>query len=161
METSCPVANDYLAAGYQGGYDLLIGTSERGIVAEAGKVVLPPFRHALLAFGGPKGLEDCAARDPSLHGRQAADLFGAWLNTAPAQVMARLRPYSGLPSPLDSSVHGPRPRPPLASSRRAFIAHPGAWSLSEPLIHAALFSIDCHSAMQLAARAELLAMCTR
>lgn len=109
MEPSCLVANDYLAAGSQGGYDLLVGTSERGTVAEASKVVLPPFRHALLAFGGPKGLEDCAARDPSLQGRQAADLFSAWLNTAPAQVMARPRPCTGLPWPTDlpGVVRGP------------------------------------------------------
>ena len=86
------LADIHLAAGSQGGYDLLVGTSERGTVAEAGKLVLPPFKHALLAFGGPKGLEDGAARDPALQGRKAADLFGAWLNTAPAQVMARLRP---------------------------------------------------------------------
>ena len=102
------LAEIHLAAGSQGGYNLLVGTSERGTVAEAGKLVLPPFKHALLAFGGPKGLEDGAARDPALQGRQAADLFGAWLNTAPAQVMARLRP-----APLRSA----RPRAPVSHRR--------------------------------------------
>ena len=46
----------------QGGYDLVVGTSERGAVAEARKLKLPGFRHALVAFGGPKGLEDAAAK---------------------------------------------------------------------------------------------------
>lgn len=161
MEPSCLVANDYLAAGSQGGYDLLVGTSERGTVAEASKVVLPPFRHALLAFGGPKGLEDCAARDPSLQGRQAADLFNAWLNTAPAQVMARLRPCTGLPWPTDLPWRGPRTHGPPWRLRRAPRAYPSAGSLSEPLIHATRVLTDRRSATQMVARAELLALCTR
>lgn len=75
----------------QGGYDLLVGTSERGSVAEAPKFRLPQFQHLLIAFGGPKGLEDAAARDPALQGRQAAQQFGMYVNTCPQQGSRTIR----------------------------------------------------------------------
>lgn len=68
-----------------------MGTSERGSVCEAKKLKLPSFRHALIAFGGPKGLEDAAAKDPALQGVPAEQQFGAWLNTCPGQGSRTIR----------------------------------------------------------------------
>lgn len=76
---------------FEGGYDLIVGTSERGSAAEAPQLALPPFKHALIAFGGPKGLEDCAAKDPSLKGRPTAGLFTTYVNTAPGQGSRTIR----------------------------------------------------------------------
>lgn len=75
----------------QGGYDLMVGTSERGTVAEAPKFALPPFRHALIAFGGPKGLEDAAGKDPALQGGSAAQQFSKYVNTCPQQGSRTIR----------------------------------------------------------------------
>lgn len=77
----------------QGGYDLLVGTSERGSVAEAPKFRLPPFQHLLIAFGGPKGLEYAAGRDLALQGGSAAALqqFAMYVNTCPQQGSRTIR----------------------------------------------------------------------
>ena len=76
----------------QGGYDLLVGTSERGETAEAPALALPKFRHALIAFGGPRGLEDAAAKDPALGQRPNVErLFHRWLNTCPLQGSRTIR----------------------------------------------------------------------
>ncbi|KAL4450208.1 hypothetical protein ABPG77_010877 [Micractinium sp. CCAP 211/92] len=42
---------------FPGGYDLVVGTSERGERMPACQLDLGAFRHALLVFGGPQGLE--------------------------------------------------------------------------------------------------------
>ena len=40
---------------YKGGYDLTIGTSERG--EDVSQAKLPPFKHLLVVFGGVAGIE--------------------------------------------------------------------------------------------------------
>ncbi|OQR69474.1 hypothetical protein BIW11_12229 [Tropilaelaps mercedesae] len=50
---------------YERGYDLTIGTSERG--DSVGEVDgLGKFKHILIVFGGPKGLEHALAQDNQL-----------------------------------------------------------------------------------------------
>ncbi len=65
---------------FPGGYDLTIGTSERGERVPPGALLLPRFRHALVAVGGPEGLERCLRADgaPS---DDPAPLFRRYLNT--------------------------------------------------------------------------------
>ena len=75
----------------QGGYDLTIGTSERGSAEAACELQLPAFRHALIAFGGPTGLEDCLSRDPARSADDVSTLFGRWLNTCPNQGSRTIR----------------------------------------------------------------------
>lgn len=77
---------------YEDGYDLSIGTSERGQPLSA---VFPPhkefnFNHLLIAFGGPRGLEYAAMNDPELAelgiaGPRAKELFDQWVNVLPNQ----------------------------------------------------------------------------
>ena len=92
--------------GNGGGYDLTIGTSERGVDArEAVPRALrggstssqlqqqkqqqhpprgpPPFQHALVVFGGPAGLEAADAGAPSM--------FDVWVNTCPGQGSRTIR----------------------------------------------------------------------
>jgi methyltransferase len=72
----------------KGGYDLRIGTSERGVDAatvfpSSASTSSPSFRHALVGFGGPAGLE---AADPG-----AASRFTHWVNTCPGQGSRTIR----------------------------------------------------------------------
>ena len=79
---------------YKGGYDLKIGTSERGdcIVTDA-KFSLPKFDHALIVFGGVAGIEECVDADESmkLPGSQTKQLFDMWVNTCPLQGSRTIR----------------------------------------------------------------------
>jgi predicted SPOUT superfamily RNA methylase MTH1 len=76
---------------YKGGYDLKIGTSEHGQVVAPSNLALPRFKHLVVAFGGPKGLEDCLQHDKQLQGKGLADLFDLYLNTCPKQGSRTIR----------------------------------------------------------------------
>ncbi|GMH33828.1 hypothetical protein BSKO_01662 [Bryopsis sp. KO-2023] len=73
------------------GYDLVIGTSEHGTEVCQSSFQLPNFQHALIVFGGPKGLEECCSVDPTLNGKCPADLFKMYLNTCPHQGSRTIR----------------------------------------------------------------------
>lgn len=95
--TGCPFAG--------GGYDLVIGTSERGVsltdltlatsnntpvALASGETVQPmseQFNHALLVFGGLSGLEVAVEQDAAikLDRHTAKDLFDAWINVVENQ----------------------------------------------------------------------------
>ncbi|XP_024025300.1 putative methyltransferase C9orf114 homolog isoform X2 [Morus notabilis] len=51
---------------YKGGYDHLIGTSERGSIVKSSDLVIPTFKHLLIAFGGLAGLEESIEEDTYL-----------------------------------------------------------------------------------------------
>ncbi|KAI1343471.1 DUF171-domain-containing protein [Xylariaceae sp. FL0016] len=85
---------------YEDGYDMSIATSERGMpIAEA----LPPrkdknieFKHLLVVFGGPRGLEYAAENDPDLNGMgivrgRTKELFDHWVNILPGQGSRTIR----------------------------------------------------------------------
>jgi hypothetical protein len=91
--TDCPFEN---------GYDLTIGTSERGmsidriLSPEDHSVVqrFPEFRHALIVFGGLHGIEACVDGDDSLTAvgtENAHELFDVWVNTCPNQGSRTIR----------------------------------------------------------------------
>jgi methyltransferase len=76
----------------QGGYDLTVGTSERGTVQPAHELRLPRgFRHLLVAFGGPSGLEECTACDRNAGGADPSTLFDLYVNTCPRQGSRTIR----------------------------------------------------------------------
>lgn len=77
--TQCP---------YKEGYDLLIGTSERG---EPIPNSLPCFKHVLITFGGLRGLELALEADDSLKVDDPALLFDFYLNTCPGQGSRTIR----------------------------------------------------------------------
>ena len=80
-----------------GAYDLTIGTSERGRVVQAedakggGGLVLPRYRHLLVAFGGLNGLEECCTSDEAIRTQRVEDLFHLYLNTCAAQGSRTIR----------------------------------------------------------------------
>jgi predicted SPOUT superfamily RNA methylase MTH1 len=66
---------------YEGGYDLKIGTSERGDRSVEDKSFkLPNFEHSLIVFGGVAGIEECVDADETikLPGAQSKKLFDLW-----------------------------------------------------------------------------------
>nr|KAK5441241.1 hypothetical protein LTR18_007085 [Exophiala xenobiotica] len=92
--TECP---------FKGGYDISIGTSERG--KPIGKVMsrspfknpwVLGFKHVLLVFGGVAGLEKAAKNDVNLyeHGigeKNVEEMFDAWVNVLPGQGSRTIR----------------------------------------------------------------------
>ena len=66
---------------FEGGYDLKIGTSERGSVSIDDKEFsIPQFRHSLIVFGGVAGIEECVDADETstLPGSESKKLFDLW-----------------------------------------------------------------------------------
>ncbi len=89
--TECP---------FDGGYDLTIGTSERGISlfdlneSSAKAQAVPEFRHMMVVFGGVAGLEVAVKADKELaqigvHSPEA--LFDHWVNLVPGQGSRTIR----------------------------------------------------------------------
>lgn len=73
---------------YEGGYDLKIGTSERGDSnLDSNNFTLPKYRHALIVFGGVAGIEECVDADETskLPGSESKKLFDLWVNVCPYQ----------------------------------------------------------------------------
>lgn len=81
---------------YKGGYDHLIGTSEHGVFIKSSKLILPPFRHLLIAFGGLAGLEECFEEDNSLKGKSPSEVFHSYLNVCPNQGSRTIRTEEAL-----------------------------------------------------------------
>lgn len=74
---------------YEGGYDLTIGTSERGKSVD--NFALPKFRHMLVVFGGLHGLEASLDADSELDAEDPSELFHHYLNTCPGQGSRTIR----------------------------------------------------------------------
>ncbi|GJP46608.1 hypothetical protein CLOM_g5878 [Closterium sp. NIES-68] len=76
-----------------GAYDLIIGTSEHGEVKEIGQFKFPPFRHALIVFGGVAGLEESCELDEGLEEgrREPQQLCHYYLNTCSLQGSRTIR----------------------------------------------------------------------
>jgi methyltransferase len=76
------------------GYDVVIGTSERGEPVEEIRSSLPPFAHLLVVFGGQAGIEAAASNDPELKkvgGEGIGGLFDWWVNAVPGQGSRTIR----------------------------------------------------------------------
>ncbi|ROW16475.1 hypothetical protein VPNG_02901 [Cytospora leucostoma] len=83
---------------FEGGYDLSIGTSERGTPASKAfpPYKKPTFNHLLIVFGGPRGLEYASMNDPELGGMgisggRTKELFDHWVNVLPNQGSRTIR----------------------------------------------------------------------
>ncbi|KAF6729139.1 Kynurenine--oxoglutarate transaminase 1 [Oryzias melastigma] len=74
---------------HQGGYDLTVGTSERGNTVE--QTTLSPFKHLLVVFGGLHGLEASVDADQNLDVTDPSLLFDLYLNTCPGQGSRTIR----------------------------------------------------------------------
>lgn len=90
--TECP---------FNGGYDLTVGTSERGIPVSSldskkrsKSHPIPEFAHMMIVFGGVAGLEVAVKADKELEGlgvKSPETLFDHWVNLCPGQGSRTIR----------------------------------------------------------------------
>ena len=89
-------------APFEGGYDLTIGTSERGIPVSnllhprdsSSLPPVPTYSHMLIIFGGTAGLEPAVEADPELVAmglKGPEKLFDYWINLCPGQGSRTIR----------------------------------------------------------------------
>jgi predicted SPOUT superfamily RNA methylase MTH1 len=77
---------------FANGYDVVIGTSERGEPVEEIRSSLPPFAHLLVVFGGQAGIEAAASNDLVLKKVGGiGELFDWWVNAVPGQGSRTIR----------------------------------------------------------------------
>ena len=84
---------------YDGGYDITIGTSERGVsleelYSEDPEQKVGQFKHLLVVFGGVAGLEVAVQNDAELQKLgvvEAKDVFDRWVNVCPGQGSRTIR----------------------------------------------------------------------
>ena len=84
---------------FEGGYDMTIGTSERGVDVEAlysedEEQKVRNFKHLLVVFGGVAGLEVAVKNDVELQKLgvvEARDVFDRWVNVCPGQGSRTIR----------------------------------------------------------------------
>lgn len=88
----------FTESSFEGGYDMSVGTSERGTPASKAFPAFkkPKFEHLLIVFGGPRGLEYAAMNDPELGGMgisggRTRELFDHWVNVLPNQGSRTIR----------------------------------------------------------------------
>lgn len=74
---------------YRDGYDITIGTSDRG--SSVDDFECPVFSHMLILFGGLQGLETAIESDPVLDTEDPNLLFDFYLNTLPEQGSKTIR----------------------------------------------------------------------
>lgn len=81
--TKCP---------YPDGYDLKIGTSDKGVdIDQTNSNQLNNFKHALICFGGVHGLEAALEADQNIEEEVPSSLFDIYLNTCPNQGSRTIR----------------------------------------------------------------------
>ncbi|KAI9298304.1 DUF171-domain-containing protein [Neoconidiobolus thromboides FSU 785] len=87
------LSNVFDQSPYKGGYDLKIGTSERGESIDSFHSKMPEFNHLIIVFGGVAGIEAAVDADQSLQiaGDEASSLFDFWINTCPSQGSRTIR----------------------------------------------------------------------
>uniref|UniRef100_A0A182JQ37 Uncharacterized protein n=1 Tax=Anopheles christyi TaxID=43041 RepID=A0A182JQ37_9DIPT len=76
---------------YRGGYDMTIGTSDRGRNVHELEPRSLSYRHALIVFGGVLGLEPALDNDQKLNADTVEDMFEEYLNTVPTQGSRTIR----------------------------------------------------------------------
>lgn len=80
-------AEVFSACPYAGGYDYLIGHSDKGgRLEDCAAPVKKGFQHLLVVFGGTGGIEACVDADETLatKGKDADTLFDQWLDLCPS-----------------------------------------------------------------------------
>lgn len=88
----------FTESAFDDGYDMSIGTSERGLPLSRAfpEAKTADFTHLLIVFGGPRGLEYAAMNDPdlselSVSGGRTKELFDHWVNVLPNQGSRTIR----------------------------------------------------------------------
>lgn len=82
---------------YAEGYDAKLGTSERGEMLYP-RWRIPKFKHLLIVFGGPRGLEGAVNYEASGFpwGSEPQELFDHYVNVCPQQTSRTVRTEEAL-----------------------------------------------------------------
>jgi predicted SPOUT superfamily RNA methylase MTH1 len=116
------LSNVFTESPFEDGYDVSIGTSERGVAlsellykqtskSKSSTRSLPDsFKHALIVFGGVAGLEAAAGADSQLaetgiKKENVGELFDFWVNACPGQGSRTIRTEEAIWVTL-SQLHG-------------------------------------------------------
>lgn len=75
----------FLKSPYENGYDLTIGTSDKGDSIHDVTADSLSYNHALIVYGGLQGLESALETDDKLDVEDPSLLFNHYLNTVPCQ----------------------------------------------------------------------------
>jgi predicted SPOUT superfamily RNA methylase MTH1 len=82
---------------YEDGYDLLIGTSDKGKdYREESFEGFEHFNHALLIFGGLQGIEGMVEADEKYDVKNIPSIFNFYVNTCPSQGLRTIRTEEAL-----------------------------------------------------------------
>eukprot|EP00890_Picochlorum_soloecismus_P005500 jgi/Picsp_1/5951/NSC_03308-R1_chromosome 9 open reading frame 114 len=82
---------------FQGGYDLTIGTSERGEQVSSCDLTVNEYQHALVVLGGPQGLEYCLGNDDlRKEHSEPSTLFHMYINVCSNQGSRTIRTEEAL-----------------------------------------------------------------
>ena len=99
------LSNVFTECSYDGGYDVSVGTSERGIPIASlldgsdGSRIKSDWKHLLIVFGGIAGLEAALAADQQLLAagvKTAGEVFDYWVNLVPDQGSRTIRTEEAL-----------------------------------------------------------------
>jgi len=95
---------------YENGYDLIIGTSDKGkSINDVANDTLK-FDHTMIVFGGLEGLEAALENDNSLEVDNLEHLFDEYLNTVPNQGSRTIRTEEAILITLSSISNKLSPR---------------------------------------------------
>ncbi|XP_017865294.1 PREDICTED: putative methyltransferase C9orf114 [Drosophila arizonae] len=81
---------------YDGGYDVMVGTSDRGTSVQNVPNQSIGYNHALIVFGGLQGLEEALANDEKLTVDDPQLLFDHYINVLPKQGSRTIRTEEAL-----------------------------------------------------------------
>lgn len=81
---------------YEGGYDMTVGTSDRGTNVQEVPNKSLEFNHMLIVFGGLQGLEEALANDEKLTVDEPEMLFDQYVNVLPKQGSRTIRTEEAL-----------------------------------------------------------------
>jgi predicted SPOUT superfamily RNA methylase MTH1 len=85
---------------YEGGYDMTVGTSERGQNVYSDDFKFPEFKHLLIVFGGLNGIEEGIVGDETVREIRPEAFFKLYLNTVPNQGSRTIRTEEAIPVTL-------------------------------------------------------------
>lgn len=85
MRVARSLSDVFLKSPYENGYDLTIGTSDKGDTIHDVENDSLSFNHALIIYGGLQGLESALECDDKLDVDDPSLLFNHYLNTVPGQ----------------------------------------------------------------------------
>lgn len=76
---------------YPKGYDITVGTSDKGTLIDNVPSKSLKYNHALIVFGGLAGIEEAIENDPKLKVDDVSLVFNQYLNVCPQQGSRTIR----------------------------------------------------------------------